>query len=129
MTNPVADVNAIRSVDWSRKVGGPGEIVEQLDDIEQCIRILLATPKGAVQHRPEFGCDAWQYLDHPVAEALPHIVRECTDSLAKWEPRATVTNIAASYDAEHVSLTIRWTASLGSAGQTTEVAYVLTRPQ
>ena len=125
----VVDVTQIRSVDWSRKIGAPGQIVEQLTDIEQCIRILLATPKRSVEHRPEFGCDAWQYLDHPVAEALPHIVRECTDALAKWEPRATVTGISASYEAEHVCLLIRWTASLGSAGQTTEVTYVLTRPQ
>lgn len=123
------DVTQIRSVDWSRKIGEPGAIVEGLDDIDQCIRILLATPKGAVEHRPEFGCDAWRYLDHPVTEALPHIVRECTDALAKWEPRATVTGITTRYDAEHVFLSIRWTATLGSAGQTTEVAYVLTRPQ
>jgi uncharacterized protein len=123
------DVTAITSADWSRKVGGLGEIVEQLDDIDQAMRILLATPKGAVEHRPEFGCDAWRYLDHPTTVALPHIVRECTDALAKWEPRATVTNITARYDSEHVYLTIRWTATLGSAGQTTEVRYVLTRPQ
>lgn len=123
------DVTQIRSVDWSRKIGEPGAIVEQLDDIAQAMRILLATPKGAVQHRPEFGCDAWRYLDHPTSEALPHIVRECTDALAKWEPRATVTGITAAYDAERVALTIHWTAVLGSAGQTTEVAYVLTRPQ
>jgi len=123
------DVTQIRSVDWSRKVGSLGEIVEGLDDIDQCIRILLGTPKGAVEHRPEFGCDAWRYLDHPTSEALPHIVRECTDALATWEPRARVTRIAAAYDAEHVFLTIHWTAALGAAGRTTEVAYVLTRPQ
>jgi len=123
------DVTQIASVDWSRKVGGLGGIVEGLDDIDQCIRILLATPKGAVEHRPLFGCDAWRYLDHPVNEALPHIVREATDALARWEPRATVTGITTRYDAEHVYLSIRWAATLGSAGQTTEVAYVLTRPQ
>lgn len=123
------DVTQIRSVDWSRKVGQLGAIVEQLDDIAQCIRVLLGTPKGAVEHRPLFGCDAWRYLDHPVTEALPHIVRECTDAIAQWESRATVTGITTSYDAEHVYLSIRWIATLGSAGQTTEVSYVLTRPQ
>jgi len=123
------DVNQIRSVDWSRKVGEPGSIAEGLDDIDQCIKILLATPKGAVEHRPEFGCDAWRYLDYPVNEALPHIVRECTNALARWEPRAMVTGIATSYEASRVFLSIRWTAALGTSGQNTEVAYVLTRPQ
>lgn len=123
------DVTQIASADWSRKVGAPGEIVEQLVDIDQAMRICLLTPKGAVPHRPQFGCDAWRYLDWPTNQALPHIVREATDALAAWEPRATVTGITASYDAEHVYLTIRWTVRLGSAGQTTEVAYALTRPQ
>ncbi len=129
MTNTVADVNEIRSADWSRTVGGYGEVVEQLDDIAQAMRILLATPKGAVVHRPEFGCDAWRYLDHPTNEALPHIIRECADALAKWEPRATVVGIDSSYDAEHVYLVIRWVAALGSQSQASEVRYVFTRPE
>jgi len=123
------DVTQIRSVDWSRQIGGFGAIVEQLDDIAQCIRIICGTPKGAVEHRPEFGCDAWRYLDHPTNEALPNIIRECTDAIAQWEPRATVTNITTTYDVAHVSLTIHWSATLGGTGQTTEVSYDLTRPQ
>jgi len=123
------DVTQIRSVDWSRQVGSAGAIVEQLDDIAQCIRIICGTPKGAVEHRPEFGCDAWRYLDHPTNEALPNIIRECTDAIAQWEPRATVTNIAPTYDGPHVHLTITWSATLGSAGTDTEVTYDLTRPQ
>jgi len=123
------DVTQIRSVDWSRQVGSFGAIVEQLDDIAQCIRIILATPKGAVEHRPEFGCDARKYLDHPTNQALPHIIRECTDALEQWEPRAKVSSITPNYAGAQVYLTITWKATLGSGGQTTEVSYDLTRPQ
>lgn len=128
-TSAAVDVTAITAADWSRKVGAYGEIVQGLEDIAQCIRIILATPKGSVPHRPQFGCDAWRYLDHPESQSLPHVIRECTDALAAWEPRATVSKITASYGLGQVNLVVHWTARLGSAGQTTTVALALTSVQ
>lgn len=128
-SSAIVDVTTITSADWSHKVGSYGEIVEGLEDIAQCIRIILGTPKGSDPHRPTFGCDAWQYLDWPTNKALPHIIRECTDAVALWEPRATVTKITASYDLAHVNLVVHWTARLGTAGQSTVVSYALTTVQ
>ncbi len=124
------DVTTIKAADWSHKVGSYGEIVQGLEDIAQCIRIILTTPKGSVPHRPQFGCDAWRYLDHPETQSLPHVIRECTDAVATWEPRATVTKITASYGLAQVNLVVHWTANVkGSAGQSTQVAYALTAVQ
>lgn len=120
------DVTTITAADWSHKVGSYGEIVQGLEDIAQCIRIILATPKGSVPHRPQFGCDAWRYLDHPESQSLPHVIRECTDAVANWEPRATVTRVTASYGLAQVNLVVHWTARLASAGQSTTVTYSLT---
>lgn len=84
------NARAITAVDWSLKLGALGEVVEGLADIEQCLRIILGTPRGSVPHRPDFGCDIWRYLDQPVTLARPQIVREAIDAIGQWEPRVEV---------------------------------------
>ncbi len=89
------DVHTITAVDWQPALDAIGDIVESLDDIRQCIRIILITPKGSDPHRPEFGCDLWRFLDYPVNEAIPRIVREAMDALRRWEPRIEVIRVVA----------------------------------
>ena len=108
-------IENIRSADWSIKVGAPGEIVENLDDIDQCIKIILTTRKGNDPHRPLFGCDAWLWLDAPVNVATPNIIRECVDALEMWEPRIDVTRITRSIDAEQTTIAIEWQPKGGAA--------------
>jgi len=115
----------IQSADWSPKVGSPGEIVEGLDDIAQAIQIIAATPKGSDPHRPQFGCDAWRALDLPTDLAIPDIIREVTDAIEAWEPRAKLKKVTAGRDVSNVVLTIVWEAHLAGL-QTTEVRYALT---
>lgn len=83
----------IHSVDWQPKLGAPGEAVQGLDDIHQCIATIVTTPKGSDPHRPEFGCDAWRYVDRPIAEAFPSVVRETTDAITRWERRVDVVRV------------------------------------
>ncbi|MBF0482010.1 MAG: GPW/gp25 family protein [Desulfovibrionaceae bacterium] len=118
------DVTTITSADWSPQVGAPGEIVEQLADIAQAMRIVLTTPKGSDPHRPDFGCEAWRYLDYPVSVSAPNIIREATDAVKKWEPRATLKRVTCVVDGSTVALTLKWVATLGQV-QTTEVRYAL----
>ena len=125
----ITAVSTITAADWSRQVGTYGAVVTNLDDIDQAMRIILGTPKGAVPHRPTFGCDAWRYLDYPVSESLAHIVREATDALRTWEPRAEVTAITTSVASSTVTLAIAWTVVLGTATSVTEVSYALSKPQ
>ena len=119
------DVTKIESADWSPKVGSPGEIVEGLDDIAQAIKIILQTPKGSDPHRPQFGCDAWRYLDLPTNQAIPNMIREASDAVKVWEPRATLKKVTATADVSWITLTVTWEAQL-SGVQTTEVRYALT---
>lgn len=129
ITSTVVDRAAIAVTDWSRRVDGYGQVATNLDDIDQAMRIVLATPKGTVPHRPRFGCDAWRYLDYPVSVALAHIVREATEALHEWEPRAEVAGIDTSVDYATVTLAISWQVTLGTAGSVTEVRYALSKPQ
>lgn len=117
---------AIRTADiaeryWSPRVGSPGEIVTGLDDLDQCICIILKTRKGSVPHRPLFGCDAWLYLDRPVNVAIPNIVREVADALEMWEPRIELVKVTATVDGSQATVTITWQPRGTDTVITTEV--------
>ena len=101
-------LNEIQSVDWQPKLGEIGSVVEGMDDINQCIRIILTTRKGSDPHRPEFGADLWQYIDYPVNQAIPNIIREAMDAIHMWEPRVDINSIKPTVDGAHVTLAIEW---------------------
>ena len=101
-------VDEITSSDWSIKVGDPGSVVEGIEDVDQCIGIILTTPKGADPLRPLFGCDAWKWLDAPVQVAIPNIVREAIAALEMWEPRIALVKVAPQVVESQITLAIEW---------------------
>lgn len=111
-------VDEITAADWSMRLGHLGAVVEDGDDVAQCVRVILGTPRGSVPLAPEFGCDAWAYLDGPITEARPRIVRAVIDAIERWEPRAELLSVAAELDtAEAASLRIVATFRVrGTAG-------------
>jgi len=102
----MTNLNEIKSVDWQPKLDEIGNIVEGMDDIDQCIKIILMTRKGSDTHRPEFGSDIWQYIDYPVNEAIPNIIREAYDSIALWETRVQINSITAEINEFQINLKI-----------------------
>lgn len=116
----------IAAADWSMRLGTPGAVAEGVEDIEQCIRIVLGTPRGSVPHRPELGCDLWRYLDLPADRARPLMVQEATDAVTRWEPRAEVVGVAAGADPDDptallLEVTYRPRAAAVAAGRTLAV--------
>ena len=106
---PASSFKKITSIDWSSKLNGLGEVVEGLDDIRQCISIILGTQKGSLPHRLDFGSDLWRYIDLPVSAAKPHIIREAVQAIAKWEPRAEVQSISLQPSSlAHYLLIVTW---------------------
>jgi phage baseplate assembly protein W len=97
MDAPVA-IASLETADWQPALGAIGSVVQDGDDIDQCIRTILSTAKGSVPHEPDFGCDLWMYLDWPVEQARPFVIREILDAINTWEPRVEVTQI--SFDAD-----------------------------
>jgi uncharacterized protein len=81
-------------------------------DIEQAITMILLTPKGQRQRRPEFGCQIHDLIfapnDGTTAGLAEYYVSE---ALAMWEPRITVRNVRAEPDpvqAECLQITIQY---------------------
>lgn len=125
----------ITSADWSLKLGAIGQVVQGVADVDQCVAIILTTPLGSDPLRPTFGCDIWQYIDHPISESLPAIVRELTAALTLWEPRITLVNVSAApvldsttQSGAHLSVSVTWQLKLSgapSAGANTTTTTVL----
>jgi len=111
----------IQALDWQPKIGAMGEAVEGLDDISQCIRIILMTPRGTDPHRPLFGTDIWRYLDTPATEAVPHLVREVVDALQGWEPRINLVSVVPVIDGEQITIQVEWKLREGVELYRTEV--------
>jgi uncharacterized protein len=128
-----ATLTDITSADWSLTLDAPGEpgtgignVVQGIADVNQCICIILTTPKGSDPLRPTFGADVWRYIDTPIDTALPSIVREVTEAITRWEPRVTVVSITAipvlNEDAQsgaHLNITVSWRLKLSTRGLST----------
>jgi len=119
----------IKSADWSLMLdsaglagAGIGSVVTGVDDVDQCIAIILTTPKGSDVLRPTFGTDLWKYIDAPISQAGPAVVREVTQSITQWEPRVKVLSVISTpmpdittQPSAHVEITVAWQLNLGGA--------------
>jgi phage baseplate assembly protein W len=93
-----------------------GELVTDIQDVDQCIRIILTTPKGSDPHRPLFGSNLHLYIDYPVNSARPHIVREAVNALREWEPRIEVVKVTVSLvDVAALACVVEWKFAAGVA--------------
>ncbi|MGH7838630.1 MAG: GPW/gp25 family protein [Candidatus Binataceae bacterium] len=128
----------ITSADWSLMLdstaggvpgAGLGNVVQGLQDVNQCVQIILTTPKGSDPLRPTFAIDLWQYVDYPISLATPAIVREVTEAIIHWEPRIDLigVTVAPVFDAStqsgaHLSVAATWRLKLSARGRTASAA-------
>ena len=96
------------SVFWQPALQAPGEIVRGLDDIWQAIQIILRTPRGSDPHRPDFGSNIHLYLDYPIDQAVPHLVRETVEAIRRWEPRCQLVKVTPSIMEAQITLRVQW---------------------
>lgn len=115
------NLDEIKSADWQFKLNEIGSVAEGLDDIDQCIKIILMTRKGSDPHRPEFGSDVWQYIDYPVNEAIPNIIREAYDAINLWETRVRVNSITAEINESQITFQIERQIKYTDETKTVEV--------
>ncbi|MFD5570044.1 GPW/gp25 family protein [Streptomyces cadmiisoli] len=80
-------------------------LVRREREIEEAIRLILATAPGERPMRPEFGCAVHDMVFAPVNEATAgRISYEVRTSLERWEPRIEVTEVAVTASAADASV-------------------------
>ena len=121
----------ITSADWSLELGTIGGVVQGIADVEQCLGIIVTTPRGSDPLRPTFGADIWRYIDFPIDLALPAIVRELTSAITTWEPRVNLISVTAqpvndgsTQSGAHLDVTLTWQLALGGAPSPTQTTTV-----
>ena len=116
----MTNLNEITYVDWQYKLNGIGSVAEGIEDINQCIAIILTTRKGSVPHRPTFGSNIYKYIDYPVNEAVPNIIRESIDAINLWETRIKIKTLTAQINNTQIEINIEWTLNNSkTTGKTT----------
>jgi uncharacterized protein len=108
-------VSNINTKNWSISTSLQGEIVKDIEDINQCIYVILKTIQGTDPMNPAFGCGLYLYQDQPINIGLPNMIREIGSSIEKYEPRATITNITYEIDLSTVIFSIYWSSSFGNS--------------
>ncbi len=93
----------ISSSMWSMSVANYGAVVTDLEDIKQCVLIILSTNKGSDPFRPDFGFNIGELLDKPVNYVIPNGKLGIVDALTNYEPRVKVTRIVHTLDIGHVT--------------------------
>lgn len=83
------EVNNIRN--WQVDINDPLKVVEGVDDIAQCVYVILTTIPGSDPLRQTFGSNVYKYIDRPMNEAQPRLIYEATEAIGRWEKRIEVT--------------------------------------
>ena len=102
---------------------GIGNVVQGVDDINQCIGIILATPKGSDPLRSTFACDLWHWIDTPISVARPALVREIVEAITIWEPRVRLLSVVIDLvpgTLSNLSVVIVWQLAVDVAGVGTQ---------
>jgi phage baseplate assembly protein W len=77
--------------------GGRVELAAGATDIEESIRLILATAKGERAMRPSFGCGIHDYAFTTVDRSTLTVVEtSVSDALREWEPRIDVLSVDVS---------------------------------
>ena len=119
----------ITSADWSLALdsstpsglpgSGIGQVVQGIADINQCIYVILSTPRGSDPLRPTFACDLWRLLDTPINFARPALVNEIVTNVTKWEPRVRVLSVIVNLvpgTQSNLEIAITWQLKIAVAG-------------
>lgn len=74
-------------------------LVRRNHEIQESIRLILATAPGERPMRPEFGCGVHDYVFAPAdGSTAGQIAYEVRTALERWEPRVDVEEVAVSLD-------------------------------
>ena len=78
-----------------------------MEDIIQCIYLIIWTPYYSVPHRPDFGSDTPELIDQPVNKVIARLRSEIYTQIKKFEPRIKLKAIPVEQiDINHIKVRI-----------------------
>lgn len=96
---------------WQLSIDSPGAVVEGINDIRQCLFVILTTEKGSDPLRPDFGADIYKAVDLPAARIAPILKASILEQVELYEPRVEVLSVSIAYKTEsHVAVRLSWKA-------------------
>jgi len=115
----------IKATNWQLSVNGIGQIAEGIEDVRQCIGIILTSTKGSDPMRPQFGSNIWQFMDDQITTAITDMSAEIVDCISKWEPRVIIKKL--TYEATGSRIDYNLSVQLLESGQITEILFYIDR--
>lgn len=122
MATTLADIKA---TNWQLSDVMIGQVVEGINDIRQCMGIILTTTKGSDPMRPLFGSDIWQFIDSPINIAVANISAEIIDSIGKWEQRIIIKELTYNINGSRIDFEL--TGELLESGEITQILFFIDR--
>lgn len=92
------EITEITTQNWQKKRGTIGEIVTDLDDIEQCYDNIFNITKGEVPLQPNIGSNIIEAIGQKPKDALQIAKTLILKEFTIQEPRAEVVSITTSYN-------------------------------
>lgn len=111
-------LDEIKTEAWQLGISQSGDIVTDLNDIGQCILMIVNTQKGSDPVNPLFGVDLMKWIDAPMNVMIPNLINEITRQVSTWEPRAEITKVTYVEEESHVTFTLEWTTKTNITGLT-----------
>jgi phage baseplate assembly protein W len=97
-------IRPLRRINGNDFVHGVGESV-----VRSAIKQILTTKPGELPWRPEFGTDLERFRHRNGANALAQeVAEECSESIARWEPRVKVSGVAAQIEDNIIYVKVAW---------------------
>lgn len=98
MVNKRANIYEINTTNWQKKRGACGEVVTDLDDIEQCYDTIINVSKGDIPLQPNIGCNIFEAVGQKTQNALQIVKTIILKEFPIQEPRGEIVEINTSYD-------------------------------
>ena len=92
------EITEITTQNWQKKRGTVGEIVTDLDDIEQCYDNIFNISKGEVPLQPNIGSNILEAIGQKTDNALQIAKTLILKEFTTQEPRGEVVSISTSYN-------------------------------
>lgn len=85
-----------RGLAFPLRTGSTGAVamVEDTANVEEALRLIVATAPGERPMRPEFGCRIHDHVFAPINEAtIGTLAFEVERAIARWDPRVDVESV------------------------------------